>query len=145
LLAAQFQGFCRDLHSECVDSLVGPIPLPDWQQALQTEFLWNRKLDHGNPNPGNIGADFSRLGLDFWQKVEADDTRNAARKRFLDELNEWRNAIAHHDFDPVKLGGAVNLRLRRVRHWRNVCQAVAASFDRVMTNYVHYVTGLRPW
>ena len=65
LLSSQFQGFCRDLHSEAVDHIarsVTPIPL---RAVLRAEFTLHRKLDRGNPNPGNIGSDFNRLGLRF--------------------------------------------------------------------------------
>ena len=63
LLAAQFQACCRDLHTECVSFLVRRVAIPTFQARLRAELLWNRKLDRGNPNPGNIGADFARLGV----------------------------------------------------------------------------------
>jgi len=31
----------------------------------------DRKLDPGNANPGNIGADFARLGLEIWDSKGA--------------------------------------------------------------------------
>jgi len=70
LLSSQFQGYCRDLHSECVDHLVSKIEVPgvrpaDLRTMLNVEFLSKRKLDSGNPNPGNIGEDFNRLGWIF--------------------------------------------------------------------------------
>ena len=145
LLSAQFQGFCRDLHSECGDTLIRLAVQPAWQRAVESELLWNRKLDRGNPNPGNLGADFNRLGIGFWRLVEARHARNTYRKRFLEELSEWRNAIAHQDFNPVKLGGSANLRLRRVRHWRSVCNALAATFDDVMRDFLQSITGVAPW
>src|SRR5204862_5713960 len=55
LVVAQYQGFCRDLHSECVDHLLRPVTSASLLLVLRTEFLTNRKLDRGNPNPGNIG------------------------------------------------------------------------------------------
>ena len=109
------------------------------------ELQWNRKLDWGNPNPSNLGSDFNRLGLEFWPLVEARDGRNTARKRSLEELNKWRNAIAHQDYDPARLGGSVNLRLRRVRHWRNVCNGLAVSFDEVLREYILGIIGQPPW
>src|SRR6266851_2196672 len=65
LLTAQFQGFCRDLHSECIDQMIHGITPPMLYAIVQDEFLWNRKLDLGNPNAGNIGTDFGRLGISF--------------------------------------------------------------------------------
>src|SRR5262249_23071235 len=71
LLASQFQGFCRDLHSECVDYLVALIPVALFQVTVQDEFLWNRALDRGNATQATIAGDFKRLGLDnFWSLVD---------------------------------------------------------------------------
>src|SRR5262245_60140790 len=70
-LSAQFQGFCRDLHRECADCLMRPLADPDLRETMWNNFVFARRLDRGNPNPGNIGADFNRLGLDFWSRVDA--------------------------------------------------------------------------
>src|SRR5579871_3971360 len=89
LLSSQFQGYCRDLHSECVNHLVSKVEVPtvaptDLRVALREEFLFRRQLDTGNPNPGNIGSDFNRLGVDFWDKVIAiDPTKNPSRRNAL--------------------------------------------------------------
>ncbi|HEY1862014.1 MAG TPA: HEPN domain-containing protein, partial [Gemmataceae bacterium] len=145
LLSSHFQGFCRDLHTECVGFLtrvVRPASLPT---ILHVEFTWNRQLDRGNPNPGNIGSDFGRFGIEFWGEVNGHHARNPQRKRLLEELNEWRNAIAHQDFDPARLGGAITLGLRQVIDWRSACAGLASSFDEVMRAYLLAVTGLSPW
>ncbi len=42
-----------------------------------------RKLDSGNPNPGNLGSDFNRFGLDFWAVVDRLDVRNPDRRGAL--------------------------------------------------------------
>jgi len=145
LLSSQFQGFCRDLHSECVGSLAGAVAPSLLQGILKVEFVQNRKLDTGNPNPGNIGSDFNRLGLNLWSRVTAHDARNAARRGRLERLNAWRNAIAHQDFDPAKLGGTVILRLETVRSWRRASSRLAVSFDAVLEAHLHLVTGTAPW
>ena len=36
LLSGQFQGFCRDLHSECADNLVSPVADPDLREMLRS-------------------------------------------------------------------------------------------------------------
>lgn len=51
LLSSHFQGFCRDLHSECVDHIVVATPVR-LQELLKVEFDWNRSLSKGNPHPG---------------------------------------------------------------------------------------------
>src|SRR5947208_1008605 len=97
LLSSQFQAFCRDLHTECAKLMVAPVSPPDLQKAMLGNLLFGRKLDHGNPNVGNLGADFNRFGLQIWSAVDADHARNPQRKLALEELNEWRNAVAHQD------------------------------------------------
>lgn len=144
LLSSHFQGFCRDLHTECVDHIVQKVPAP-LQNVVRGEFVRDRKLDRGNPNPGNIGADFARLGLPIWDKVKAIDRRNDARKQLLDELNNWRNAIGHQDFDPAKLGGRTTLRLQDVDGWRRACDQLTRAFDQVIRAHLKALMGSPPW
>src|SRR5258707_9256301 len=56
LLSSEFQGFCRDLHSECTDHVVATAPAHT-QRVIRTQFLWGRSLDRGNPQAGAIGTD----------------------------------------------------------------------------------------
>jgi hypothetical protein len=146
LLASQFQGFARDLHTEAVDHLVAAVPHPGFRAAVREEFLWNRQLDTRNANQGTIGGDFGRLGItNLCVQVDAVFPQNDRRRRGLEDLNHWRNAIAHQAFDPAVLGGAINLRLARVQHWRRSCDRLARSLDRVLRGYIHSVTGTYPW
>lgn len=145
LLASQFQGFCRDLHSERVDWLVRAVAPTALQLVLRAEFLWNRSLNRGNANPAAIGSDFNRLGVEFWQEVHNADPLNHRRKGMLEELNLWRNAIAHQDFDPRALGGNTILHLSNVKRWRRACDQLAHSFDNVMRGHLTTIAGVSPW
>ncbi len=145
LLSSQFQGFCRDLHSECVDSLAEAVTPATFETILHTALAQNRKLDMGNPNPGNICADFNRFGLPFWGRIVAYDARNSDRRLHLERLNAWRNAIAHQDFDPARLGGTTSLRLGTVRSWRQASHHLAVSFDAVMQAHITFLVGVSPW
>jgi hypothetical protein len=145
LLAAQFQGFCRDLHSECVDALVGAIAPAAVQDMVEIALLVGRQLDRGNAHPGSLGADFGRFDLIFWSEVESYNPRNPARKDLLEMLNRWRNAIVHQVFDPNQLGGTTVLRLEQVRRWRAACKGLARSFDEVMRRHLQTRTGASPW
>jgi hypothetical protein len=144
LLSSHFQGFCRDLHSECVDHVVAILPA-QVRVFIREEFIWNRSLARGNPHPGAIGSDFNRLGVDLWAGVYALDARNNRRRELLQELVEWRNAIAHQDFDPVAPGGIPTLHLARVRAWRSAVNALARSFDQAMYDYLRGLGGPTPW
>jgi len=145
LLSSQYQGFCRDLHTECAFALTDAIPSASLRAVMRAEFVRDRKLDRGNPNPGNIGADFNRFGLLFWAAVGTQDQRNRQRQAALVLLNDWRNAIAHQDFDPGRLGGVTVIRLDQVRRWRSVCHNLADSFDEVMRGYIQTINGTSPW
>lgn len=144
LLASQFQGFCKDLHSESVEALTGVIEPLILRPVIRRELTRERKLDRGNANPGNLGEDFGRLGVAFWSEVEKLSPKNAARNKALETLNHWRNAIVHQDLASPRLGSS-KLRLAQVRIWRVACGKLAWSFDRVMQERIIIVTGKSPW
>lgn len=145
LLASRFQKFCRDLHTEAADVLIDDIEPIFLKGVISRQFTWGRKLDRGNANPANIGSDFSRLGFDFWSAVQSHNRWNSRRKEHLEKLNAWRNAIAHQDFDPIRLGGHATVQLRHVQQWRKACDGLAASFDVVVASYLESLVGRRPW
>ena len=144
LLAAEFQGFCRELHTEAVTALAAALPAR-MAVVVEAEFVWNRQLDRGNATPSALGSDFGRLGFDLWPAVDRVNPNGPRLRRRLDELNAWRNAVAHSDFDPARLGGTILLRLARVRHWRRACRRVARLVDRVVADELTPVTGTCPW
>jgi hypothetical protein len=144
LLASHFQGFCRDLHDECADFFVRTISTEMLRNTVRIVLVLGRKLASGNATPGNIGSDFGRFGLEFWDEVRKLDAGNQDRQKELDRLNAWRNAIAHQHFDLSKLGGA-DLRLPLLRGWRTVCDRLAVSFDGVMRSHLALVNGVAPW
>jgi hypothetical protein len=144
LLASHFQGFCRDLHSECIDHVADSIPRAELRPVMRVEFTWNRQLDRGNAHSGSIGADFGRLGVEFWDEIDGHHAKNRGRRRSIDELNAWRNAIVHQSFDPAKFP-VTNLDLGRVRRWRMACDRLTRSFDEVMKRHLQALTGRPPW
>lgn len=145
LVSSQFQGFCRDLHSEAIDHIARSITPLSLRVVLRAEFTLHRKLDRGNPNPGNIGSDYNRLGLVFWDRIRAQSRWNNGRIGHLEDLNIWRNAIAHQDFDLATLGGTISLRLETVRRWRNACEQLTLVFDSVIGDHIGQITGTHPW
>jgi hypothetical protein len=146
LLASHFQGFARDLHTESVDFLVTVIPHPGFRVAMREELLWNRQLDTRNANQGTLAGDFHRLGIPhLWTRMDAVFVNNNLRRQSLDDLNTWRNAIAHQAFDPAVLGGTTMLHLGRVQRWRRGCHQLARSLDRILRAHIQAVTGSNPW
>lgn len=144
LLCSQFQGFCRDLHSECVDFVVQSAVAEPMRLTVHTELSRARRLDRGNPSSEALGAYFNRLGLEFWKAVEATDRRSLGRRRRVDALVAWRNAVAHQDFTSSRLTPA-RVDLAAVRSWRRSCGLLAESFDRTMERYLGGVLDGPPW
>jgi len=145
LLSSEFQGFCRELHTECAEKLVDTVTPVALRTVLRSQCVYGRKLETGNPNSSNLGADFNRYVLDFWPAVIAIDATHVARRHRLAALNAWRNAIAHHDYDPAELGGTTDLSITQVRDWRTDCDAFATAFDAVTRTHLHATTGVSPW
>jgi hypothetical protein len=145
LLASQFQGFCRDLHTECAASLVKSISPTSLQPIVRVALTQPRQLDRGNAQAASIGSDFGKLGIDFWAEIEALDARNHDRKKALGELNKWRDAIVHQSFEPAEFGNRPMLGLAEGRRWRADCGQLARSFDEVMRTYLQSLTGIPPW
>jgi hypothetical protein len=146
LLAAEFQGFCRDLHTDCVDHYLGVLTPPvAMGNTLRAEFMRGRQLDRGNAQPGSLGADYGRLGIDFWDELTRHDPATTRWKDDLELLNEWRNAITHQDFTSPRLSGTMNLRLAQVKRWRASCRSLAHVMDKVMSRHLHALTGTSPW
>lgn len=151
LLSSQFQGFCRDLHSECVDAFVASVSpagagnIATLQTALRAKLTMGRKLETGNPNPGNLGNDFNPFGLKLFDEMMTADPANEGRKDLLEDLNLWRNAIGHQDFSKKELGGRTKITIQEVKDWRKACDGLAAAMDSVMHDHLLAMLGIEPW
>ncbi len=147
-IAAHFQLFCRDLHSELAQLLVAAAPAA-YQPMLRVAFTNRRGLDRGNAWAQTIQADFGRFDLDLWTAAQVRDVRTAVRRTRLQQLNTWRNAIGHQDFvfspqEQTLLANTV-VTLPWARRWRCSCNALATTFDRVAAEHVVSITGISPW
>lgn len=141
LLSAHFQAFCRDLHSQVTRALSEAME-PTVGVVLRVNLTFNRQLDSRNAQPGSLGADFGRFGLDFWPAVNGVDRRNRQRREKLDQLNEWRNAIAHHDIASRR--GSLTPRevtLDACKTWRSALNGLAMSSDRVLAAHLLTLVG----
>jgi hypothetical protein len=139
-LSAHFQGFCRDLHTECVQRLASattPAMLP----FIQTLGLSARELDRGNPRFEAVRQDFGRFALDLHAALLANPA-NAVRLTHLGHLNSARNHAAHHKPTPPVSGP---LTLAGVQAWRGSCDGLATEFDGIMYNQLLAATGAPPW
>ena len=139
LLSAHFQGFCRDLYTECTTIIVSKVRAA-LQVLIQAQFTAHRRLDHGNPNIQNLREDFQRFG--FTLDLAAADPANPARLHDLAALNRWRNVAAHHGAVPAS---APPLDLPSLQAWRSSCDGLATSLDDIMYNELRRILRRKPW
>ena len=149
LLAAHFQSFCRNLHSEAATAFAAATQPATAQIAVLSAMQADRRLDRGNATVDNIRGDFAKFGMTFWVAVESRDARNKARRLRLDQLLTWRNAIAHQDFrfnaEVQKKLANTDRRLTWIRRWRSSCNELAVDFDAVVHDYIRGLIGMAPW
>lgn len=80
-VAAHFQKFCRDLHTEATNHLMSTIGNQDVRQAFLSLMTQGRKLDSGNASSPNIISDFKRLGLaQVFDALTQHDAVNGSRR-----------------------------------------------------------------
>lgn len=149
LLAAHFQGYCRDLHTECIQAAANAVPAP-LVYMFQELGERGRELSGGNAKYSSIKADFERFDFDLTHALTADPatppavlTANQGHITLIDHLNAWRNYAAHHNTRPPPVGGPFTL--PTVRAWKNSCDGLATELDRVMYNQLATLTGAAPW
>lgn len=149
-VAARFQRFCRDLHSEAAQRLSDAVEPSSFRGAALRLLTDNRKLDTGNAHAGTLGPDFDRLGFSFLTEVDAASRRNSRLRRRLEQLNIWRNAVVHQDFKlkpphQAIVKGTSPHHIFHVRRWRRDCKELALQFDRVVRAHVSGVVAGAPW
>lgn len=139
-LAAQFQGFAKDLHRDTAiafSSLLQP-PSDAIKHLVTAGLQANRELDRSNAREPSIGRDFARFGLKIWEAMEAADERTARCRLDLRWLNFARNALAHDD--GIKLerlhAAGYKVEIITIRQWRRSLDLLAVSMTRVVASYL---------
>lgn len=138
-LSAHFQGFCRDLYTECSQICIARMPA-GLQAAAQAQFAAKLSLKNGNPNHANIKDDFGRFG--FVLNLHA---TNAQHVTDLGHLSEWRNKAAHQGTSPLGGGVPISLTLPVVQGWKASCDGLAAKLDGIMQQALLQMIGVAPW
>ncbi len=149
-LATEFQGFARELHTEGAsffarNAAAGNRPL---ESAISTLLTQGRKLDSGNANPGNLGADFGRFGIQWWPAMAARTQRTRSRQEMLDNLNKARNAIVHdnpHEIADLRNEG-FPITLKTFVRCRRALNRLAITMDETLALHLDRFFGAgRPW
>ncbi|MGW4367693.1 hypothetical protein ACWEKT_18805 [Nocardia takedensis] len=139
-LAAEFQGFCRDLHDEAAVAFVDSLGFVNDPRAgvIRNALVRGRNLDKGNAQPASLGSDFQILGVTLWPDVyTAYPTLGPKWNDTLTSLNKARNAVAHrNDTQLAQVRQAQPLTLATFRKWRRSLNGAAAGFDNIVGAYL---------
>src|SRR5205823_6286545 len=126
-------------HSEAALFVASTSTSTTVRDAILAGLTQDRFLDRGNAQPSSLTKDFRRFKMELWTEVELLSSINKIRKKKLEQLNVWRNAVAHQDFvfdpDELRKVGKTKLSLRFVRGWRGTCNALAVQFDVALQNH----------
>jgi hypothetical protein len=150
-LAAEFQGYCRDLHNEAADHVVMQSSIAHGQLNLLARgaYLDNRLLNSGNPSWETLSKDFKRFGM----QLRPDLVRRYPQRWqtwhvTLEDLIEARNAIAHSNpkqIEDCRTKHQYGLTLRTAKAWRTKLNSITAGIDDVVGAHLKSLTGVRPW
>lgn len=150
LLVAEFQGFCRDLHSEACTVLARVMSGSDDYlfRVVFGALTAKRKLDIGNPTQATLQDEFGRLDLDLRAELVRSHAFNEGRWRKLGQVLDFRNAIAHSD--PRKLpfptSDTYDVKLSQVKSWMWAMHMLANQMDIVVSRHIaSMMGGGRPW
>jgi hypothetical protein len=141
-LSAHFQGFCRDLYTECAQIWIAAIPA-GFQATAQAQFFAQLALEKGNPSYDNIKRDFNRFG--FLLNLQGSHMAGPQWVTDLGHLNDWRNKAAHQGTQPLGGGVPAALTLPIVQAWRTSCNGLATSLDGIMHAELLRIMGAAPW
>jgi hypothetical protein len=150
ILAAEFQGFTRELHDEASDAIAAAIANGNLVHftLVRNNFTFGRDLDRWNAKPDSLKKDFARLGVvNLWTQVSSRVHSGSGWKSSLEDLNEARNGIAHNDLGKIAglAARGMPLTLQTIRKWRAACNGVARHLDAIVNDAVYRNVGSRPW
>jgi hypothetical protein len=149
-VAAQFQGFAKDLHAE-VAITFGALSHPGnatLARVISTGLQTKRDLDRANAQQDSLASDFGRFGIVLWDEMAKHHARTAARREHLKWFNTARNALAHDDDAKLAkvIAAGYNVDLTWVRRWRSALDGLAGTMDAVMAAHLARLFNVqKPW
>lgn len=139
LTCAHFQGFCRDLYTECTQIIADAAPRM-FRTVIQRQFSAKLALAQSNASEQTISEDFNRIVIDL--DLSKAHPRNRHRLNDLRDLNRSRNIAAHH----IQLSPGTSFPdLTTIRRWKQSCGGLADSLDEILYNELCTIIGSEPW
>jgi hypothetical protein len=150
-IASEFQGFSRALHDEGAEFFVQELghSQPAVVAVVRQALVRERRLSRGNANPGNLGADFGRFGMQFWAQMQQRYPVTKGTQVQLEALNKARNAVAHADESVIQAlsdDGWPLSQLATINRFRSATDKLARAMDTVVGDHLaQYFGGKAPW
>ena len=150
-MAAEFQGFARDLHDEAAEFLTLGSTSSNriLARVLRIGITAGRALNSRNATSSALAEDFSRIGMIFWPAIKAQDPMSGPIwEADLGNLVRMRNAIAHDNQAQVLKLEQSGFQLERVlmKRWHGSLDSLAATMDDVVATYLGRTLGVaHPW
>ncbi|MET7731174.1 hypothetical protein ABZT02_07360 [Streptomyces sp. NPDC005402] len=147
MLAAEFQGFARDLHDEAGRVFVKEAARGNslLEGVLVARVGSGRSMDRGNAHPGNLGTDFLILGIPLWDALKAQAGRETTLQlnSAAEHLNKARNAVAHSNLFEIKRMG---IDADVVKDWSSRMDSLAKLMEHVVADHLVTLFGIsNPW
>lgn len=92
---AEFQSFCRDLHSESRPILIDTSSL-ELRPVLEASLSSSLRLTQGNAHPGSLGEEFGRFGFTFIDELKQTKSRSPSI------LGDSKNVMRSETPSPTK-------------------------------------------
>jgi hypothetical protein len=148
-LAAEFQGFVRDLHDEASDVLTSRsyVLSPALGSVWANLLTLNRQLSTKNATASTLQQDFARFGFKVLDEVKVRYRRGDKWLKALESMNAARNAIAHSNHDQIAAtSGGTPISLTKVKSWYGVLRNLSKAIDRITADNLAVLTnGDHPW
>ena len=119
-LAAEFQGYCRDLHQECIDDLLDQMSVLPYRlrAAVALTLESGRALDLHNATAATVAKDFKTLDISPWESIQLrHKDQYRGWRETLDLVNSVRNAAAHSNEED--LAGFMDDGVLAPEHWKS--------------------------
>ena len=150
-MAAEFQGFARDLHDQAAEFLTlgATSGNQNLARVLRVGIAAGRALNSRNATSSTLAEDFSRIGMIFWPAIKSQEPISGpVWEADLTNLVTMRNAIAHDNRAQILKLEQKGFRLDRdlTKRWHGSLDLLAATMDDVVASYLGRTLGVpQPW
>jgi len=148
-LASEFQGFCRDLHSDVSEAVALTLAASDEEVRLLilVGLTTDRALNGRSADPQTLANDFARFRITLWPELEKRHPRAApVWRESLRLLHAARNGVVHDDLDKLANVQAEGwgIDITSVLRWRNqLDETVTALHDVVIAEISESLRNIR--